>query len=70
MKDKDTKPSIKQQLDDLQSIVTWFDSQENVDVEKGLAEVKRAANLIKSLKLSLKDVENEFEEIKKDLDKD
>jgi exonuclease VII small subunit len=70
MKDKDTTPSIKQQLDDLQSIVTWFDSQENVDVEKGLAEVKRAANLIKSLKLSLKDVENEFEEIKKDLDKD
>ncbi len=60
--------SIKQQLTDLQKIVDWFESQENVDVEKGLDMVKQAAGLIKSLKGRLKEVENEFEEIKKDLE--
>lgn len=69
MKDvKKDNASIKQQLTDLQKIVEWFDSQENVDVEKGLDMVKQAAVLIKSLKGRLKEVENEFEEIKKDLE--
>ena len=47
----------------------WFEEQEEVDVEEGLAKVRTGATLIKELKGKLKNVENEFTEIKKDLAK-
>jgi exodeoxyribonuclease VII small subunit len=66
---KDQKPQkITESLDTLESIVRWFDAQEAVDVEEGIEKVKQGAALIKDLKGRLKKVENEFEEIKKDLD--
>jgi len=52
----------------LEKIVDWFQSREDVDAEEGLKRVKEGAELIKTLKAKLKKVENEFEEIKKDLD--
>ena len=52
----------------LEKTVDWFQSREDVDVEEGLKRVKAGAELIKTLKAKLKKVENEFEEIKKDLD--
>ena len=52
----------------LEKTVDWFQSREDVDVEEGLKRVKEGAELIKTLKAKLKKVENEFEEIKKDLD--
>lgn len=59
---------ITSQLGQLEQIVAWFEGQEEVDVEAGLAKVKEGAELIKELKTKLKKVENEFEEIKKDLE--
>ena len=60
--------SINEQLGQLEAIVKWFESKKEVDVEKGLEKMKEGAVLIKALKSRLKEVENEFEEIKKDLD--
>lgn len=60
--------SINEQLGQLETIVKWFESQKEVDVEKGLDKMKEGAVLIKALKSRLKEVENEFEEIKKGLD--
>lgn len=60
--------SINEQLGKLETIVKWFEAQKEVDVEKGLEKMKEGAVLIKSLKSRLGEVENEFEEIKKDLE--
>lgn len=62
--------SINEQLGQLETIVKWFESQKEVDVEKGLEKMKEGAGLIKQLKSRLKEVENEFEEIKKGLDEE
>jgi exodeoxyribonuclease VII small subunit len=62
------KDTIQSSLKKLESIATWFDDQEEVDVEEGLKKVKEGAVLIKSLKERLKEVENEFEEIKKGIE--
>lgn len=64
------KDKIKDSLAGLEKIVEWFDSREDIDVEEGLKKVKEGAALVKALKAKLKTVENEFEEIKKDLEKD
>ena len=63
------KENLSEQLKKLQKIVDWFDDQEEVDVEKGLDKVKEGVVLIKTSKKRLKEIENEFEEVKKDLDK-
>jgi exonuclease VII small subunit len=62
------KKKINDQLKKLEDIATWFDDQEEVDVEEGLKKVKEGAVLVKELKIKLKEVENEFEEIKKELE--
>jgi copper chaperone CopZ len=64
----DNGTNIKASLKKLEALASWFDEQEEIDVELGLAKVKEATVLIKELKTKLKDVANEFEEIKKDLD--
>lgn len=64
------KESLTTSLKALEEIVQWFDAQDEVDVEKGLTKVKEGAALIKSTKKQLKEVENEFEEVKKDLTED
>lgn len=60
--------SITDQLGQLEKIVKWFEGQKEVDVEKGLEKMKEGAVLIKQLKSRLKEVENEFEEVKKGLE--
>ncbi len=60
--------SISEQLGQLEAVVKWFEAQKEVDVEKGLEKMKEGTALIKQLKVRLKSVENEFEEIKKDLE--
>ncbi len=59
---------ISKNLKNLEAIVGWFSSQTEVDVEQGLERVKQGAELIKTLKKQLAEVENEFEVIKKDID--
>ncbi len=60
--------NINQNLKKLNQIIEWFENQEELDVELGLEKVQQGMNLIKELKKRLKKVENEFEEIKKDID--
>lgn len=60
--------SINDSLRQLDEIVEWFESREEVDVEKGLDKVKEGTALVKDLKGRLKEVENEFKEVKKELE--
>jgi exonuclease VII small subunit len=62
--------SLGEALKKLEGIVSWFDNQEEVDVELGLAKVKEGADLIKASKARLKEVENEFTVVKKELEKE
>lgn len=55
---------------DFISIVEWFDEQEEVDVEVGLEKVKEGAELIRDCKKRLSEVENEFKEIQREIDKE
>jgi exonuclease VII small subunit len=66
MADKNLKSNLKK----LEEISAWFNDQEEVDVEEGLNKVREAVGLIKSSKEQLKQIENEFEEIKKEMDEE
>jgi len=60
--------NLNDNLKRLSEITGWFDGQEEVDLEKGLGMVKEAVGLIKVSRKRLGDIENEFEEIKKEID--
>jgi exonuclease VII small subunit len=64
------KESLSKSLQKLEAISNWFDGQEEVDVEEGLQKVKEGASLIKSSRKRLKEIENEFMDVKKDLGED
>ena len=68
-KQKSKDKNLNNNLKRLSEISQWFDSQQEVDVEEGLKKVREAAELIKISRGRLKAVENEFEEIKKEMDK-
>lgn len=60
--------SLTETLEELESIVGWFDKQDKPDVETGLKKVKEGVKLIKSSKGKFKELENEFENVKEELD--
>ncbi len=62
------KESLGEALKKLEGITAWFEEQEEIDVEKALEKVKEGVVLIKSSKERLREVENEFEIVKKELD--
>lgn len=64
------KAKLGESLKKLEHIVEWFEKQEAVDVEAGLEKVREGAALIKESRERLRQVENEFEEVKKDLEKE
>lgn len=66
MATKDTK-HFKQYLKDIEKILEWFDAQEELDVEEALKKVKEASELIRGGKELLKEAENEFTIIKKEI---
>ena len=66
-KKKIIKNDLKKSLDELKEIADWFATQEEVDVEQGLARVKEGVGLIKKCRTRLSQIENEFEEVKKEL---
>ena len=68
MAKEQSQQTIRGLLEKLEKTVGWFQSREDIDVEEGLKRVKEGAGLITILRAKLKKVENEFEEIKKDLD--
>lgn len=67
---KKEKKNIGESLDKLEQIVSWFDEQEQVRVEEGLEKVKQGAVLVKELRSRLKAVENEFKEVKRELEEE
>lgn len=67
MKKDDKKTNLNQTLKKLAEIVSWFESQSELDVEKGLEYVKEGSNLIKESRERLTQIENEFKEIKKSI---
>ncbi|MEK7503618.1 MAG: hypothetical protein AAB577_01405 [Patescibacteria group bacterium] len=67
VKEKQDSKNLSGNLKRLAEITEWFDKQEEIDVEEGLSKVKEASILIKASKERLKEVENEFEEIKKEM---
>jgi len=50
---------------ELEEINRWFQNQE-IDLDEGLAKFRRGLALIKKSRQKLAEVENEFEEIKKE----
>jgi exonuclease VII small subunit len=67
-KDQKEPGSFKEHLKEISEILEWFDSQEELDVELALGKIKKAAELIKSSKKRLVEIENEFKEIKKEVE--
>jgi len=67
---KEIKSNLSESLKKLEAISAWFDAQEEVDLEKGLLKVKEGAKLIKESRKQLRGIENEFEEIKAEMDKE
>ncbi len=67
-KEKIETKSLNNNLKRLSEIAEWFDSQEQIDVQQCMDKVKEAVELIKASKERLKSVQNEFEEIKKEID--
>jgi hypothetical protein len=61
------KPDLTKSLKDLQAIADWFETRDEIDVEEGLSKVKEAAKLIKVSKARLVEIENEFQEIEKEI---
>lgn len=60
---------MNETLKKLSSIASWFESQSELDVEKGLEYVKEGAELIRTSRERLTQIENEFKEIKKEIQK-
>lgn len=61
---------LSSNLAELKKITDWFEEQQEIDIEAGLEKVKEAATLIKASKVRLAEVENEFEEIKREITDD
>lgn len=61
------KVNLTEALKKLEEINDWFENQEEVDVEKGLEKVKEGVKLVKASRVRLQEIENEFEEVKKEL---
>jgi len=57
-------------LKELEKINAWFDQQQEIDVEQGLEKIRLGLQLVKASRSRLKEIENEFEEIKKELAED
>lgn len=70
MATKKETSDLNKNLKKLSEIANWFDEQTEIDPEAGLTKVKEAAVLIKESKSRLQAIENEFEEIKKDIGED
>ncbi len=62
--------TFKRHLEEIAAILEWFDSQEELDIEKALEKVKQASTLIKESRTRLGELENEFEEIKAGIEGD
>jgi len=65
-----SKKNINESLKKLSDIAEWFEKRDEIDIEEGLKRVKIASSIIKESKERLKEIENEFEEIKRSIDEE
>lgn len=61
------KLNLTDALKKLEDINDWFEHQDEIDVETGLEKVKEGVKLVKASQTRLQAIQNEFEEIKKDM---
>jgi hypothetical protein len=61
------KKNLNENLKKLSNIADWFEQSKDLDIEEGLKKAKEAASIIKESKERLVEIENEFEEIKKEI---
>lgn len=59
--------NLKEYLREIGKITAWFDAQGEIDIEEAMEKVKHAVGLIQSSKDRLAEVENEFQEIRKEI---
>ena len=59
--------NLKDSLKKLNEIAEWFEQQNEVDVEAGLEKVKEGAKLVQMCKQRLSQIENEFEQIQREV---
>lgn len=62
------KKGFKENIKSLEKILSWFESQDSIDLEEGLAQVKEGTKLLALCKERLKEAENEFQAVKRELD--
>jgi predicted nucleic acid-binding Zn-ribbon protein len=67
---KKQQSEFKHHLEEIAEILEWFDAQEELDVEQALEKISKASGLIKASKKRLSELENEFTEIKKEVEAD
>lgn len=65
----DTKLNFSEALGEIEEINNWFQN-EDIDLDEGLEKFRHGLELIKKCKTRLKQVENEFIEIKKEFNVD
>ncbi|OHB18102.1 MAG: hypothetical protein A2913_01385 [Parcubacteria group bacterium RIFCSPLOWO2_01_FULL_40_65] len=66
----DKKFNLKESLRKLNEIADWFEDQKEIDIEAGLQLVKEGTRLVKDCKARLSEIENEFEKVRKEVEKD
>ncbi len=64
------RANLKEYLEKIKAISAWFEEQDEIDLEAALAKIREAGALIALSKERLVEVENEFEEIKADIEKE
>ncbi len=64
-KTKETN-ELRSSLKKLEELTEWF-QEKDIDLDVGLKKLKEGIDIIKSCRSKIKEIENEFIEIKKDL---
>jgi hypothetical protein len=67
---ENNKEGLKEHLDKIKKISEWFEEQEEIDLEAALVKIREAGELIKLSKERLVEIENEFQEIKSEIEKE
>ena len=66
MSAKKDKFSFAKSYAELQKIVVWFESSEDMDLEEGIKKFEEGSVLVKDLQEYLQKVEHKIKELKKD----
>jgi exodeoxyribonuclease VII small subunit len=64
MTKKQSSVDFAKSFEELEKITQWFDSEEHLDLDKGLKQFERGLELASLLKQKLSEVENKVSEIK------